>query len=279
MKVYSPETIEEATKILGDLRGNAHILAGGTDLVVRIKERIVVPKNIINIRRLPLDYIKEDRKQLRIGALTTLETIHRSKLIRTYAPVLSDAASKMGSPQIRNLGTIGGNIANASPAADTVPPLFILYAEFILESQWGRRAISIHNFFSGPGENIMERDEILTEIIFKKFGENERWFFSKIGQRRALAISKVSLAFRGGLRGKKLTDISIALGAVAPIVVYANKAARFLDSKILTSDLIDQASKIIQEEANPISDIRSTSEYRRKVVGALLKQGLWELRL
>ena len=279
MKVYSPETIEEATKILGDLEGNAHILAGGTDLVVRIKERIVVPKNIINIRRLPLDYIKEDRKQLRIGALTTLETIYRSKLIRTYAPVLSDAASKMGSPQIRNLGTIGGNIANASPAADTVPPLFVLDAQLILESQWGRRVTSIYKFFTGPGGSIMEKDEMLTEIVFKKFGETEQWFFSKIGQRRALAISKVSLAFRGGFRGKKPTDISIALGAVAPIVVYANKTARFLDSKILTSDLIDQASKIIQEEANPISDIRSTSEYRRKVLGALLKQGLWELRL
>lgn len=279
MKVYSPETVEEAIKIISKLRGNARILAGGTDLVVRMKERTLLTESVINIKNLPLNYIKEEQKQLRIGALTRLETIFRSKIINAYGPVLSDAASKMGSPQIRNLGTIGGNIANASPAADTVPALFIHNAELILSNQRGERVVAISDFFRGPGESIMEKDEMLTEVVFSKIGKNERWFFSKIGQRRALAISKVSLAFRGRLYRKRLTDVSIALGAVAPTVVYAPRTARFLDSKMLNLGLIDKASRIIRGEADPISDIRSTSEYRRQMVGALLKQGLMELGL
>ncbi len=278
MKVYSPETIEETTKILGKLKGNVHLLAGGTDLVVKVKEGTVLPENLINIRKLPLDYIKEEGNQLRIGALTSIETIHRSKPIRTYAPILSDAAGKMGSPQIRNLATIGGNIANASPAADTVPPLFVLNAQIVLKDQKGSRVIPIEKFFSGPGENVMRRDEILMEITFRKCAQSDEWFFSKLGQRKALAISKVSLAFRGKVNQNRLTDVSIALGAVAPTVIYAQRTARFLESKTFDSALIDEASRIIQEEASPISDIRSTSEYRRRMVGALLKQGLWELK-
>ncbi len=245
--------------------------------MVRMKEGTFHPQAVINIRRLPLDYIKEGQKELRIGALTTLEEIFRSEVINAYAPVLSDAAGKMGSPQIRNLGTIGGNIANASPAGDTVPPLFVHRATLILRSQRGKRTISISHFFSGPGESLMEKDELLTEVSLRKREKDERWFFSKLGQRRAMVISKVSVAFKGVFQRRRLTDVSIALGAVAPTVTYAQRTARFLNSKPLDPELIDEASRIIQDEAKPISDIRSTSEYRRRMVGALLKQGLLEL--
>ena len=279
MDVYSPKTIKEAADLLAELRGDTRILAGGTDLVVRMKEKTVLPKNIINIKRLPLDYIIEDKEQIRICSLTSLATVSSSKIIKTYAPVLSDAAQKIGSPQIRNLGTIGGNIANASPAADTAPPLFVLNARIALKSQRGNRVIPIDKFFTAPGMTIMNRNEILTEIVLKKMENNEIWFFSKIGQRKTLALSKVSLAFRGKLNRKGLSDVSIALGAVAPTVIYAEETANFLNSKSLTDEVIDQAAEIIQLEAKPISDIRSTSEYRRKMVGALLKQGLLELRL
>ncbi len=277
MRVYIPKTIDETTKILGELRDDAYILAGGTDLIVRMKERTVVPENIININKLSLDYIKEERNQLRIGALTTLETLFSSRIINIYAPVLSDAAGKMGSPQIRNLGTIGGNIANASPAADTVPPLFVLNACITLKGKRGERAVAIGEFFTGPGENIMERDEFITEVVFKKMESDEVWFFKKLGQRKALTIAKISLAFGGRLSGRKLNEVSIALGAVASTVIYAKRIADFLNSKRLTCDVIDEVSKIIQKEIEPITDIRSTVEYRRKMAGALLKQGLLDI--
>lgn len=276
MTVYNPKNIKEALTYLGE--EDTHILAGGTDLIVRIKDRDIYPKSIVNIKMLPLDYIKINGDFIRVGALTSVETLYRSEIINMYAPVLSDAAEKMGSPQIRNLGTIGGNIANASPAADTVPPLFVLNAGITLKGRRGERAVVIGEFFTGPGENIIERDEFITEVVFKKMESDEVWFFKKLGQRKALTIAKISLAFRGRLSGKKLDEVSIALGAVAPTVIYAKRTADFLNSKRLTSDVIDEVSKIIQKEIEPITDIRSTVEYRRKMAGALLKQGLLELR-
>jgi len=275
---YRPRTLKEALQMISE--NQAKVLAGGTDLLVRMKDGLLRPESLVDISFLnELRYVREENGYVAIGALTTHAFLEGSPVIEKKAPHLAQAVRSIGSRQIRNMGSLGGNIVNASPAGDSIPPLYTLDAEFVLESLKGQRVVLAEEFFTGPGQTVLGKEELLTQVRFRPPEREFASFFLKVGQRKALAISKVSLAFLGvyGLDRKGFLKVRIALGAVAPTVIRARRAESFLQENSLTEEVIGQSRLLCSEEARPISDIRSTFEYRQKVAGDLLKKGLYPL--
>lgn len=275
---FRPRSLKEALSILSQEK--VKVLAGGTDLLVKMKDGLLRPESLMDISFLDeLRFIREENGKIVIGALITHALLGKSPLINAKAPHLAEASRSIGSPLIRNVATIGGNIVNASPAGDCLPPLYTLEAELLLESTKGSRTVPIEEFFTGPGQTIIGSEELLTSIQFKAPQGEFAAFFQKLGQRKALAISKVSLAFLGVFKpGQKIFQkVRIALGAVAPTVVRARTAEHFLEEKPIRSDVVNLAAKFCFQEAKPISDIRSTQLYRQKTLSELLKRGLYQL--
>ena len=283
---YSPKQIEELKRILEDENENLSFLAGGTDLMIQLAEKIIEPSLLINLSEIAkLKNIYEEKDNIIIGSMVTHTQITQSNLLRKYTPALIDACSQIGSSQIRNRATIGGNVANASPAGDSIPALYVHQAKVrLLRTDGVIREVPIEEFFIAPGKTIREPKEIIIEFVLSKNIErnikNNIGFFRKLGVRKALIISKVSISFNSyyDKHTEKLDNVYIALGAVAPTVIRAPKTEEYLTDKLLTISIIEEASKLLTEEAHPISDVRSTADYRRKMVGVLLKQGLENLK-
>ncbi len=271
-KIFSPNSLDDCLNLISR-QPEAKLLAGGTDLLVRLKDGLALPP-IINLSYIDeLKGISVSDDNIRVGALTTFSEIIENDAVEKYANVLKQAAEIIGSPQIRNRATIGGNIANASPAGDSIPPLFVLDAMIEIN---GERTVPINEFFNGPGKTVLRTGEIISSVVIPKT-ENMRGAFTRLGQRKSLAISKVSLAALLNIEDGKILEARIALGAVAPTVVRASQTEKFLIGKILNNETILQAQKIICEEVNPISDIRSVAEYRKEMCGELLEQAITEL--
>ena len=275
-ETINPPSLEQA--ILAKSKRNICAFAGGTDLMVKLHDSIDRPQP----RLLVLDGIESlkniifRKNQISIGPLATFDDIEKSHVLQRYAPQLVQAASLAGSAQIRNRATIGGNIANGSPAGDLIPPLYSLNAIVELTSIKGKRQIAIENFFNGPGKTVIKSHELITAIKFKMTPSHA--FFLRLATRQALAISKVSVAAR--IRSKRnmvVSDACIALGAVAPTVVRAYETEKYLNGKELDERTICGASDLVKIEAHPIDDLRSTAEYRREMVGVLLKRGLLQI--
>jgi len=223
-KYLRPKSFEEALELLDKYGEQAKLLAGGTDLIVKMKDDVVKPKYVIDLSRLEeLKFISKEDGVIKIGALTTLREIETSPIIRENVHVLSDAVEKMASWQIRNLGTIGGNLCNASPAADTAPPLLVLEAELKLTSSEGERTVPIDQFFTGPGETILKNNELLTEIQIPIMSNHAGTAFLKLGRRFAHTLSIVSVATLVVVEDDVFKDVRIALGSVAPTPVRAKK--------------------------------------------------------
>jgi len=272
---FSPRTMEEALEILSREAGRARVIAGGTDVIVQVLEKKKDPEALLDISRLDnLGYIREEGGSIRIGPLTTHREVERSPLIRSCAAVLSEAAFIVGSPQIKNLGTIGGNIVNASPVADSVPALMVLDAVLTLRSRSGERRIPVREYALGPGRSVIRPDELLVEISFDRPAPDEVSFYERLGQRRLLSISKVGVAFRAAVSGGVFSRVAIALGAVAPTVIMAPRTAGFLEGKRYSAETAEEAARIAMEESRAITDIRSTEYYRNRMAGALLIRGL-----
>lgn len=276
-----PKTLEEVLSLLSQYGSNHKILAGGTDLAVLYKDKKLCNyEGFIDISNLKeLQKIKLEENHLIIGTLSTFSQIINSQLIKEKAPLLVESALKVGSLQIRNRATIGGNLGNASPAGDSIPPLIVLDAEVELASKDGRRKVKVEELFLDPGKTIIRKDELIT-YIFLPLPEKKRiGFYKKIGQRKAMAIAKVSVAFSAlqDLPQKELRNVRIALGAVAPRVIRALKAESLLEKQVLSQQLIEEVSQIASLEALPICDIRSTDKYRRQMVKVLLSDGLTEI--
>lgn len=275
IETLSPKDLQEVLKILTERKGDVTIFSGGSDLIVQVLEKKKELKCLLNISNLDeLSYIREEGESIRIGALTTLREIEKSPIIQKYAPLLSEGAFLLGSPQLRNTATLGGNIVNASPVADSVPPLMVLDAMLTLSSVEGERRVPIREFFLGPGKSVIEQYELLVDISFKKLGESDVSFYERLGQRRLLSISKVGVAFKAALSGGRMSGVSVALGAVAPTVIMASNTASFLEGKDYSVKVAEEAALIAEGESKAITDIRSTKCYRNKMVGALLLRGL-----
>jgi len=270
--VITPSTLNEALRAMTE-RGVV-ALGGGTDVLVKLHDVIdrPWPKLLVLEGIRPLHRIASRNGRVVLGPLVTFAEIARSPLLRRLAPQLAEAASVAGSVLIRNRGTIGGNIANASPAGDMIPPLFVLSGKVELSSIKGKRYVPVEDFFKGPGSTVLKSNELITSITLEKWGGHG--FYLRLAARRALAISKVSVAADLSIRRKRVKSIRIALGAVAPTVVRALCTEEYLLDKELTDDSISAACCIAKNEARPITDIRSDAEYRREMVAVLLRRGL-----
>ncbi|MGC8983334.1 MAG: FAD binding domain-containing protein [Desulfurococcaceae archaeon] len=265
---YEPKTLREALELLDKYGESAKILAGGTDLLVKMKVRLVEPRVVINVKKIPgLRYIVEDGDYVRIGALTTLRDLEKSDLVKERLPALYDAVKVMGSVQIRNMATIGGNLCNASPAADTAPPLLVHNARVVLASIYGERVVPLEEFFVGPGRTVMKPNEMLVEILAEKASRGSSSFkkVSRVAVDLAIASAAAYVEVEGGI----IREARIALGSVAPKPIRARKTEELVKGLPVGSEELRKALYALEEEVSPITDVRSTAEYRRYIVKVL----------
>jgi carbon-monoxide dehydrogenase medium subunit len=256
------------------------IIAGGTDLMLEFKrgQRKSV-NNVIDISRIPgLDQITLDVENvIHIGPNVTHNDCISSKLLREFATPLALASLSVGSPQIRNRGTIAGNLITASPANDTIPPLLALNAELTLISSSGQRKVKLKDFYTGVRRSILRNDEIVTDISFKALERSQKGIFIKMALREAQAISVVNTAIILTMNDNIIENAAITLGSVAPTVIECPKASAYLIRKPLDMTVIEKASEIVMQEAHPISDIRGSAGYRTEMVKVVAKRGLTQL--
>ncbi len=274
---YQPSTLQEASRLLKDNGPGGRFLAGGTALVIAMKEKGLLPKYIVDLKRVPgLSGIRENSDgSLTLGALTTMYTIETSALIKKKYPFLAQSAAEVGSIQIRNRATIGGNMSNASPSADTSPAFIALGATATVANGSGERKIAIEDFFKGPGQCALNQDEILTEVTIPKTAANLVGEYIKFSPREMMDLAYVGVAVVYNLADdKKCTGVRIVLGAVAPTPIRAKRAEAALEGQILTEALAEKVGQLAAEEAKPISDVRSSADYRRAMVGTMTKRAL-----
>jgi CO/xanthine dehydrogenase FAD-binding subunit len=271
-------SLEMAARALADGAGTA--VAGGTDLWLQKdlgKRRFGA--HLVNIRRVAeLAGIGENDDRVRIGALTTMTEILESPFLRRVAPVLPQTADRFASMQIRNAATVGGNIANASPAADLVLPLICLDAEVELaswhEERIVRRCLPLATFFTGPGRTRCEPKEIITAVSFDRPAPEFHAAFHKSGPRPALEIARVALCLAGRRGGRRLTAVRIALGAVAPMPVRCPRTEAAIEDVAIDDAVIARARESLAREIAPIDDVRGSAWYRRHIASAFLEEEL-----
>jgi carbon-monoxide dehydrogenase medium subunit len=274
-KYIAPASIKEALNILSKKNGRTTIIAGGTDLIPRMRSQDIKPGKIVDLRSLALDYIKVEGDYICLGACVTHDGIVESELLSKYCPALVEAASEIADPPIRNRGTVGGNLVNASPAADLAPPLLIYDASVFLIKKGLERVVPLMEFFIGPGETILADGELLTEIHIPVISSNTAAKYIKLGNRNAMSISVVTTAVRLTMDPKgRISQARIALGAVSSKPIRAEKAEETLKGKLPSSDLFIEVGQIAGSECSPISDIRASAEYRRKMISVLTKRAL-----
>ncbi|HAJ33700.1 MAG TPA: xanthine dehydrogenase family protein subunit M [Candidatus Atribacteria bacterium] len=277
MKYLFPKSIKEALEYILSEK-DSKFIAGGTDLIIQISDGFIIPQVLIDLSQIEkLKKIERTEEGFKIGAAVTLEEIASSKFL---PQCLIQGAKSIGSPQIRNLGTIGGNICNASPCGDILAPIIVLEGELILISPYGEREVPAKDFFIGPKKTILAKNEILTEIVFKKLFLNERnSSFRKIGKRNGQTISQVNVAIWLKKREKsnEIEDIRIAVGSVAPIPLRLEKVEIFLKGRTINQEILKDALKVIDEQIKPISDVRASENYRRMVIGSLFQDAFKEI--
>lgn len=279
---FEPSDLSEAFSILDRYGDEARILAGGTDLLIWMKEGLLRPKYMINIKRIKgIDQIDYNESEgLNIGALTTIRAIETSKVIKRNFLVLHQAASQLGSVQVRNLATIGGNICTASPSAETAPALLVLGARVRLIGSKGERILPLEKFFKGPGETDIDR-EILTGIYLPPPSPNCKSVYKAKNRGSAVDCASVGVAAAGSVDSisNELKEVRIALGAVATVPMRAYAAEKVLEGKTIDADLIEKAAGAASEVARPIDDHRASAWYRKEMVKVLLRRSLEEIFL
>lgn len=272
---------DEVVKILGEKKERARIVAGGTDLILELERGVRKGiDTLIDVTRIPtLDQITIDEDDvIHLGPLVTHNDCAASKLIRGRAYPLARAAWEVGAPQIRNRGTIAGNLITASPANDTITPLMALDASVTLLSTRGERTIPLKEFYTGVRKTVMQADEMLVDISFPAMTKTQRGTFIKLALRRAQAISLVNAAIILNLKADTVQSAVITLGAVTPIIVHAEEAEKFLAKKKLNEKNIAQAAELAVQAAHPIDDVRGSAAYRREMVKVITARGLRAIR-
>jgi aerobic carbon-monoxide dehydrogenase medium subunit len=263
-----PLTLQETAALLAEYDGEAKIIAGGTDLINLIRTKAIRPRYVVDIGRIPgLDRVKYDNDgALSIGALATLRSLETSKGIKQRHPVIAQAAAQLGSVAIRNVGTIGGNLCHASPAADTVPSLIALGSTVKIHGPAGDRRVSLEEFFTAPGQTVLQRGEILTEVCVPPMPSDSKGVYLKHASRGAADLAIVGVAVVATVVGGCCRGLKIALGAVAPTPIRAGDAEKVLDGKAINDALIEQAAQAAADESRPITDVRASADYRREMV-------------
>jgi carbon-monoxide dehydrogenase medium subunit len=273
----APRTLDEACFLLAEHPKEALVLAGGTDLLVKMKQRRIVPRYLVNLKVIPgMDYITYDENDgLRIGALATIQSLKNSVTVKRHCKILAQAAGVESSVQIRNVATLGGNIANASPAADAPLALIVLGASVVVARPGAQREVLLENFFIGPGKTVLETGEIIREIYVPSLPPRTGGAYLKHAVRQT-DIAIVSAAVVLTLADDLCNGIKIGLGSVAPTAFRARKAEELLKGKKITEELADSAAEVAAEESHPIDDIRGYAEYRAKMVLAIAKRAIMQ---
>ena len=270
---FSPSTLGETFQLLKDYGDKAQLLAGGTDLLPQMKKRAVLPEVIIDLNNTSeLSLIELVDGHLHIGGLVRLAEIGKSPIVREKAQALYEAISVLASPQIRDRATIAGNLCNASPAADTAPPLLVLSASVKLESADGERSVPLSEFFLGPGHTVAKPDEVLTKVIIPI--QEGMSTFIKLGRSKAFTLSIVSSAVFARIDGSNFSEVRVALGAVGPTPARARQVEDALKGEKVSEENIKKAAALVKEDCCPITDVRASAEYRAEMSYVLTKRAL-----
>jgi CO/xanthine dehydrogenase FAD-binding subunit len=272
-EMEAPRDLATALERMAREPGAWKPFAGGTDLMVLLEAGKLPHRNFLSIWGLPeLGGIEVTPAHLTLGALTTYTELRRHEIIAREFPLLCQAAGETGSIATQNRGTLGGNVANASPAADSPPALFVYDAELELASASGVRRVPYHGFWSGYKQMDLRSDELIRRIRVPREKSGWKQYYRKVGTRRAQAISKVCFAGAARVDAGRIVDIRIALGSVAPTVLRAVETEKTLRGERLSPAILHAAQEILAREIAPIDDMRSTSRYRRRVAQNLLAE-------
>jgi len=276
MDYFEPKTITEALSVLAKYGEHANVIAGGTDVMVDMKYK-EEPGCLVNIKKIPgLDTIQENGASLQMGPLVTIRDIETSRLVRERLPLLWESCHQFASLQIRNTATIGGNICRASPSGETLAPLLALEAKAKLAFKDGEKTEAFSSFFQGPGKTSLGSKGLLTEIEIPYPPKGSHGVYLKHAVRGAMDIAMVGVAvlITADAGNSSLQDVRIALGAVAPTPIRATKTEALLRGRSLTAALVKEAATLAASESSPITDQRSSAEYRGWIVEALTRRGL-----
>ena len=276
-----PDSLDDACRLVAQAGGQARFLAGGTDLLVRIKNRILLPHTLVSLRDVPdlvgIDF--DDRKGLTLGATTTIGAIGAHAAVRQHYPAIAEAVATIGSMQVRNRATVGGNICNAAPSADMVPILMAYAAELTIRSGDTDTRMALADFFKGPGETVLATGDLVTRIHVPPPPPSSFGTYLK-AHRTCLDCAVVGVALVAVVdpATERLQTAKMVLAAVAPTPLRTPKTEALLKDQALTDELIEQAGRMAAEESRPITDVRSTASYRRTLVAVTARRALVKAR-
>lgn len=276
---HEPKSMADALDLLYSYGSAARLIAGGTDLVVKIKHGKDAPDHVISLRRVPgLDEVSFTGGELRIGAMATHSKIARSQMVRDHFSLLADAVDNIGSVQVRNLGTIGGNICNAAPSADTAAPLMALDAVLLIEGPDGEKKIAFKDFYLGPKQCALAENDILKEIIIPELPAGACSRYVKYSRRRAMDLPLLGIAviIVPDSAGINCEEARIGLSLAAPTPFRAKAAEEFVTGKPLSTEVWKEAGAVAVQESSPRTSFRTTAEYRKRIIGALLPRVAFE---
>lgn len=276
-----PESVEEAIAMLRRHGREAKLIAGGTDLLIQMGKKGLHYPYLIGLKQIKgLAFIKDEpeRRMVRIGAMTLIQDIADSPMIKQKFPFLADACRQLGSIQVRNVATVGGNLCNSAPSAEAAPPLLSLDAQAIVWGPTGKRKFPLEEFFRGPGQNSLEGEEVLKEVEIPHMADGVRGSYQKLAHRRAVDIAVVNVAVLVKTRPDEICEmLRLTLGAVAPVPLRVRKAENLVAGQKWTEALIQRVSQLAAAEASPITDVRGTAEYRREMVRVLVARGIKQI--
>lgn len=271
---FEPTTINEVVQLLGKYGTKIKVIAAGVDLVARMRQHQVKPQYVASLLRIPkLDYIRSDKEGLRFGALTTIRSIELSPIVKKDYAVLYEAASQIASVQVKTMGTAVGNLCVATPASDIASALYALGASLRIIGPASERTTPVEEFYVGVNKTALKPDEIVTEVIVPSPTPQTGGAFFKL-VRTASDIAKVNVAVGLTVTNNTCSQVRIAIGSVAPTIIRANRAEEALKSSTLKPETIEEVAQLAAQEATPITDLRSTVEYRREMVRVLVKRAV-----
>jgi len=277
--VLTPRNLDEALGILHDTPTGLRIVAGGSDVIVQLRDGVIKPERLLSILAVKeLRFVREQDGRIHIGALATYNDITTSPLTRDHAWPLVEASRQIGAIQLQNTATLGGNLGNASPAGDSLPPLYALDAVVVTRSKSGTREIPIEQFYVSYRKTVLKVDELIAEVHFKALDKQDRGAYKKLGLRVANAISIVDVAvvLRGRYSNEAFEEARVALGAVAPTIKRARACEQALTRTSITPEILKNAAVLAMDDAVPIDDIRGSARYRKDVVASLVYEALEE---